>query len=153
MMHYAFLVPSTIQNDSKIQAEGQYKLELLKGSRYGARYWRLFNALCLSMLPLSYVYLLSSAIVSVHGHPQPLVANSKDPSQYNEANAGTPVAEFSGKAGLPVIALAAAARKAKKTGQKYPTTISKKHYTTIFTDWSAFKHVGRLFIQEYCSCS
>jgi chitosanase len=63
-------------------------------------------------------------------------------AKFNQPNTGTPLSEFSASAGLPVAKLAAAAKKAKKVGQKYQISQGSKTYSTIFTDWANFKNVS-----------
>jgi len=59
----------------------------------------------------------------------------------NNPTSGTPVLEFAANANLPAAGLAAAAKKAKKAGQKYQISQGSKSYSTIYTDWADFNKV------------
>ncbi|KIM91630.1 glycoside hydrolase family 75 protein, partial [Piloderma croceum F 1598] len=60
-------------------------------------------------------------------------------AKQNNPTDGTPIADFSASAGLPVAGLAAAAKNAKKAGAKYQITQGSKTWSTIYTDWANFK--------------
>ena len=66
-------------------------------------------------------------------------------AKQNNPTSGTPISDFSAGAGLPVAGLAAAAKKAKKAGQKYPISHGSKISSTIYTDWAGFKSVSFSF--------
>jgi hypothetical protein len=59
----------------------------------------------------------------------------------NKPTSGTPVSEFAANANLPAAGLAAAAKKAKKAGQKYQISQGSKSHSTIYTDWADFNKV------------
>jgi len=56
----------------------------------------------------------------------------------NNPTSGTPASDFKASAGLPAAKLAAAAKKAKKVGQKYQISQGSKTWSTIYTDWAGF---------------
>ncbi|KIM71577.1 glycoside hydrolase family 75 protein [Piloderma croceum F 1598] len=58
----------------------------------------------------------------------------------NNPTSGTPVSDFAASASLPAAGLAAAAKKAKKAGQKYQISQGSKSFSTIYTDWADFNN-------------
>jgi len=60
-------------------------------------------------------------------------------AKLNNPDSGTPVSDFKASASLPAAKLAAAAKKAKKAGEKYQISQGSKTWSTIYTDWADFK--------------
>jgi hypothetical protein len=98
----------------------------------------MFSVICLLPLVLACQSAFSHPLLS-HGA---LVSRAGPSSEPENADSGTPVTEFMAQAGTNVAGLKAAALKAHKAGQTYPTNDKFKNFSTIFTDWASFKNVS-----------
>ena len=110
--------------------------------------YSLFSVIMKSTFFLACLVFLSGACGSVSaGHLKHRRHHARSSSvsaaeKLNTPSSGTPTSDFAASANLPAAKLAAAAKKAKKAGQKYQISQGSKTYSTIFTDWANFKNVS-----------
>jgi len=84
-----------------------------------------------------------SAFAGHHNHRRHHARASSavaDAAKLNNPNSGTPALDFKASASLPAAKLAAAAKKAKKAGEKYQISQGSQTWSTIYTDWADFKN-------------
>ena len=93
---------------------------------------------------LTFLGMGSPAFAGHHTHRRHHARSSaaSDAAKMNNPSSGPPASDFEASANLPAAKLAAAAKKAKKAGQKYQISQGSKTYSTIYTDWADFKTVS-----------